>query len=86
MAEQATNVIYKLAEHPDTICSTILKRVAKVVVNQSGATADQGMVSQGGATADQGAQEGAQPPAEDTGEEQGGWSYSTSTLEEVVAI
>ena len=35
MAEQATNVIYKLAEHPDTICSTIIKRVAKVVVSHS---------------------------------------------------
>ena len=32
MAEQAINVIYKLAEHPDIICGDILKRLAHVVM------------------------------------------------------
>ena len=28
MAEQAVNVIYSLAEHPDTVCEKILKKIA----------------------------------------------------------
>ena len=34
MAEKAVNVIYKLAEQPDVICGNIIKRLAKIVLNQ----------------------------------------------------
>ncbi|KAK2183430.1 hypothetical protein NP493_312g03002 [Ridgeia piscesae] len=33
MAEQAVCVIYRLAEHPDCICTDIIKHVAEVVLN-----------------------------------------------------
>ena len=32
MAEQAVNVIYKLAENPDVICEEILKEITKIVM------------------------------------------------------
>ncbi len=32
MAEQAVNVIYKLAENPDLICEDILKKVTRIVM------------------------------------------------------
>ncbi|XP_074654081.1 condensin complex subunit 1-like isoform X2 [Tubulanus polymorphus] len=35
MAEQAVNVIYKLAEHPDTICGNVIKRLLKQVFTDS---------------------------------------------------
>ena len=34
MAEQAVNVIYKLAENPDVICEEILKDITKIVMTQ----------------------------------------------------
>lgn len=33
LAEQAVNVVYKLAERPDTLCGNILKKVAGVVLS-----------------------------------------------------
>ena len=33
MAEQAVCVIYRLAEHPDCICTHIIKHVAEAVLN-----------------------------------------------------
>ncbi|XP_064610959.1 condensin complex subunit 1-like [Liolophura sinensis] len=35
MAEQAVNVIYRLGEHPDTICSDIIKRLAGEIISAS---------------------------------------------------
>lgn len=32
MAEQAVNLIYRLAEHPDAICADIIKKQAKAVL------------------------------------------------------
>ncbi len=32
MAEQAVNVIYKLAENPDAICEDILKKITNIVL------------------------------------------------------
>ncbi len=39
MAEQACNVIYKLAEHPDIICADIVRQLAAIIMsyNQQGA-------------------------------------------------
>ena len=33
MAEQAVNVIYKLAEHPDAICGDIVKQLAAIIMS-----------------------------------------------------
>ncbi|XP_077998535.1 condensin complex subunit 1-like [Glandiceps talaboti] len=33
MAEQATNVIYRMAEHPDVICTDLLKQLVNAVMN-----------------------------------------------------
>ncbi|XP_013415078.1 condensin complex subunit 1-like isoform X2 [Lingula anatina] len=35
MAEQAVNTTYKLAEHPDAICGTLIKRLADVVMKMN---------------------------------------------------
>ena len=38
MAEQAINVIYKLAEHPDVICGDIIKKIANKVMTWDAGT------------------------------------------------
>ena len=40
MAEQAVNVIYKLAEHPDILCGDLIKQLAGVVMRQSTESAE----------------------------------------------
>lgn len=32
MAEQAVNLIYRLAEHPDLICADIIRKLAKELI------------------------------------------------------
>ena len=43
MAEQAVNVIYKLAEHPDLICGDMLKQLAQKVMASGHSTTATGI-------------------------------------------
>ena len=46
MAEQAVNLIYRLAEHPDDICADIIKKQAKAIVLYNANNVDHGEFSQ----------------------------------------
>ena len=46
MAEQAVNLIYRLAEHPDDICADIIKKQAKAIALYSVNNAEHGEFNQ----------------------------------------